>query len=857
MKQYIFLFIFACALFVVAKPQQVFAATYAVTKFEDTADGTCNSDCSLREAVIAANSAVGPDTITLLAGQYTFADMSGTDTGEDIGEKGDLDFTDSDTTTLIGAGVDLTTIDANVLDRAIHVAANASADISELTIQNGSLTGDSAHGGGIFIEGDLVMSNAIVTGNTLTGASSGLSLGAGISCKGSGSSVTLDAVSVTQNVSGDTTKFVYGGGMSVWLDCSATVSQSTFSENEAYFGAGLYITTSNTTSNTYTDLTVTSNTASPNAGGGIVVGANGTTDNTAVFNNVLIYQNSAVAGGGGMYVTGPVDMTNAAISDNDTDANGGGVLVANSINADLSLAFSTITKNVANDDRTSGGNGGGIITSGVNSDVQLRGTILAENSMYDNSPATTSTDNDCYATTGITSQDYNYVATTSSCDGFGAQEHDNTTSGSGSVFFTAMPEDNGGNIQTVGLWTTETKDQVPEAECLNASGDPLTTDARGLPRPELGNCDMGQFESDQTDPTVLITNGTDTIECVTGSWIDAGATATDNFASGLTASYSSGSVDVNTVGTYPIVYNSTQDEDGNIGTNTRMVTVEDTEIPTITVVGDSTVTHEAGTEYTDPGATATDVCDDAVSVNATALDVDALGGQTIHYTAADDSENSAEEATRTVTVEDTIAPTLTLQGETEVTITEGDEYTDAGATARDSFEGDITENIYAEGVVDTATPGTYTIVYSVADSSGNQALEVSRTVVVEAAPIVSVRGKFVELTLNGEIIDRIQISKKPLKKKEYTVRTQSIYDSYTTVAVLIAKKQKAKLIVLRLTKEHTLKKKVVQSFSIKGYKKNTLQIQIKGKRITNTIGTAGHYIQKVFKLRKNGQLEKY
>ena len=46
------------------------AATFAVTKTADTNDGTCDADCSLRESVVAANAAVGADTITVPAGTY-------------------------------------------------------------------------------------------------------------------------------------------------------------------------------------------------------------------------------------------------------------------------------------------------------------------------------------------------------------------------------------------------------------------------------------------------------------------------------------------------------------------------------------------------------------------------------------------------------------------------------------------------------------------------------------------------------------------------------------------------------------------------------------------------------------------
>src|SRR5690349_12080059 len=39
------------------------AATYTVSKTADTNDGTCNADCSLREAIAAANASAGDDII--------------------------------------------------------------------------------------------------------------------------------------------------------------------------------------------------------------------------------------------------------------------------------------------------------------------------------------------------------------------------------------------------------------------------------------------------------------------------------------------------------------------------------------------------------------------------------------------------------------------------------------------------------------------------------------------------------------------------------------------------------------------------------------------------------------------------
>lgn len=68
-----------------------------------------------------------------------------------------------------------------------------------------------------------------------------------------------------------------------------------------------------------------------------------------------------------------------------------------------------------------------------------------------------------------------------------------------------------------------------------------------------------------------------------------------------------------------------------------------------------------------------------------------------------------------------------------VSVLQGDTYTDAGATATDNFDGDLTSSIAIGGdTVDTSTPGTYIVTYNVSDAAGNAAEEVTRTVIVEA-----------------------------------------------------------------------------------------------------------------------------
>jgi hypothetical protein len=117
------------------------------------------------------------------------------------------------------------------------------------------------------------------------------------------------------------------------------------------------------------------------------------------------------------------------------------------------------------------------------------------------------------------------------------------------------------------------------------------------------------------------------------------------------------------------------------------------------------------------------------------VDTSTAGTYTVSYSVADTAGNSAF-ATRTVIVQamaDTVPPEITLVGAATVTVQLGANYTDAGATANDNVDGDITDRIVVDNPVDTSTAGTYTVSYSVADTAGNSATA-TRTVIVAAAP---------------------------------------------------------------------------------------------------------------------------
>ena len=84
------------------------------------------------------------------------------------------------------------------------------------------------------------------------------------------------------------------------------------------------------------------------------------------------------------------------------------------------------------------------------------------------------------------------------------------------------------------------------------------------------------------------------------------------------------------------------------------------------------------------------------------------------------------------TVEDTIAPVITLNGDGETTIYLYDPYVDAGATVLDNCD-DV--EIVVEGSVDVYTPGTYEITYSATDKSGNSTSIKRKVNVVRPTPV--------------------------------------------------------------------------------------------------------------------------
>ena len=92
-------------------------------------------------------------------------------------------------------------------------------------------------------------------------------------------------------------------------------------------------------------------------------------------------------------------------------------------------------------------------------------------------------------------------------------------------------------------------------------------------------------------------------------------------------------------------------------------------------------------------------------------------------------------------------PVITLLGNNPETIEAGYGYNDAGATAFDQVDGNITGNIMIQNMVDTLNPGTYFVAYWVMDAAGNYSDTVYRQVNVTpdvTAPLLIMLGNATE-----------------------------------------------------------------------------------------------------------------
>jgi CSLREA domain-containing protein len=340
------------------------AATFTVSTTADTNDGTCDADCSLREAVLAANAAPGADTILLPAGTYTLS-LAGSD---DAGAVGDLDITGP--VAITGSGIGQTIIQggttaATGVDKVfsfnpLGLSGGFAVTLSDLTVRYGRNLSSYASGNGVggcldFDAGSPGGGSLTLTNVTVTDCRTTNGDGGAIAVYlAAGGSVSLTGSTVANSVAHRSSGAAVGGGMLIGCGADATVAlrQTTISGNSALdpgaTGGGLHV-------------------MAPCASSSV----------TYALHNVTVSGNVAAGDGGGVYSKAPLTIDDAggptAIAGNVSGRSGGGLWLDHA-NRSSSISGVSITGNTAAD-----GGGGIRLDSAATGALTLVGSRVARN----------------------------------------------------------------------------------------------------------------------------------------------------------------------------------------------------------------------------------------------------------------------------------------------------------------------------------------------------------------------------------------------------------------------------------------------------------------------------------------------
>jgi hypothetical protein len=451
--QLIAVFIMLLALATPAQAQ----ATFTVSRTDDPSPQGCfPGDCSLREAVIAANGTPGSDTIVLQPTTYNL-----TIPGNGGADQGDLDTTEN--LDIKSAGPGDATIDANRIDRVLEVVSGG-LSLRDITLRNGLATPDGQgllRGGGVRVFGSLYLYDSRVVDNHMpmvNGADGG-----GIYNNG-------HTVVIRSEVSGNTAVQGFGGGIYTPTSGVTEIRDSKLSGNEAVFGGAL---------------------ASASGGGNVLVDRSQLSLNTAGL-------------GGASYQLGPstYTFTNTTLNGNTAiDGTGGGAIRVRGGSATLNN--STVTRNEAP-------NGGGLAAANDGSSITIANTIVAGNTDSNQADGNFPDCLDLNAvgvTTHFNTQGYNILGNAQGCqlspatgDQFG------TPAAPVNPLLDSNARFNGGLFAQVFTYAI-----LPGSPAIDG-GDPSSScssiDARIVQRSLGGRCDSGAYELVKCQTTAVNRVGT-------------------------------------------------------------------------------------------------------------------------------------------------------------------------------------------------------------------------------------------------------------------------------------------------------------------------------------------------------------
>ncbi|MCP4538196.1 MAG: CSLREA domain-containing protein [Chloroflexi bacterium] len=341
----------------VPEPTATALASIIVTTTDD--EYNTDGDCSLREAIIAANSDApvdaclaghGDDTITLPSGTYALG-LMGVD--EDQAASGDLDVTTN--LTLQGTGTEQTTVDGAGIDRVFHVLPEGVLTLKGITVSGGNTVGEAGEqvqeqgGGGIFNQGALYLADCVLTGNAAQRGGGLYNLGA----------ATMAGCTISNHNASN-------GGGGINNRGTLIINDSTITANTTpRHGGGIH--TRGALTITYSSIT---GNVADKSGGGIRT----RNEATVSLTGVTLADNRAGENGGGISNAGLLTIAQSGIRGNSAAGSGGGI----ENEAQVELTDVTITGNTADADGDGEGNGGGFY-NGTLGAIQVQSSALDGN----------------------------------------------------------------------------------------------------------------------------------------------------------------------------------------------------------------------------------------------------------------------------------------------------------------------------------------------------------------------------------------------------------------------------------------------------------------------------------------------
>jgi hypothetical protein len=418
-------------------PSPAASAEFSVTNNDDAGPG------SLRQAFIDATGTPGNDVIVVQPGIGTITLLTGALTHVPAASA-DLE--------VQGNGV---TINANGSGGMI-INNTPNFALDRVTITGGTGAAVGIGGGAVFTAGNLVLTNSTLTGNNTTGTGGD---GGGVVAEGN---LTI----INSTISGNAASNSGGGAAST--GGNATVTSSTLSGNTAIDGSGGGININGNVS--VTASTISGNTAGPSIhlGGGIAAGGNVTLTRSTVSGNL-----ADGGSGGGIGSPSAVTATNSTISGNTAELNGGGIGASEVV----TLVYATVVGNTSADGANVGSEAGLVSFGSV---VALRQGGGAS----------------CSISGSPTSNGFNF-SDDASCGFTGTGDRQNAGDpGLGALV------NNGGPTQTRLPQTGSLLiDAIPVASCQADGASGITTDQRGVTRPQGPDCDVGAVEVEVAGPT--------------------------------------------------------------------------------------------------------------------------------------------------------------------------------------------------------------------------------------------------------------------------------------------------------------------------------------------------------------------